>query len=443
MSKVENPNSGMARNVRRLGHLDLPGAGQVTVAGRHAYVGHIPNKQNLGTSIIDISDPINPRLVARVMLDDPASHSHKVRVAGDLMVVNHERNPTPVGRRAEHLPGARRELREVLRREPSRVELAQKLSVTEADLAEIEAAEKQAYRNGGFRIYDIADPSKPRLVHHQLTGGIGVHRFDMDKRYAYISTEMEGFTGNILVTYDLRDPKQPTEVSRWWMPGQHVAGGETPSWSGKRHRLHHALRFGDEMWASCWHGGFRIVDVSDLKRPKTVASYNYHPPFPEPTHTVMPVPVRVGGKRIAITIDEEDQAQSANEEQARRGRPHAGMSIFDVSDYANVKPLSLFEVSELDSPFARTPGARFGAHQFHERMAGTLVFAVWFSAGLRIVDVADPLAPREVGHFIPEPAGGRPAPQSNDVVLDQRGLIYIVDRHVGFDVLEFDGGRVA
>jgi hypothetical protein len=76
-------------------------------------------------------------------------------------------------------------------------------------------------------------------------------------------------------------------------------------------------------------------------------------------------------------------------------------------------------------------------------MSGTLVFAVWFGAGLRIVDVADPSAPREVGHFIPEPAGGCPAPQSNDVVLDQRGLIYIVDRHVGFDVLEFDGGRAA
>jgi hypothetical protein len=443
MNRMDRPNGATARNVRRLGHLDLPGAGQVTVAGQHAYVGHIPNKQNLGTSVVDISDPKNPRLVATVMLDNPDSHSHKVRVAGGLMVVNHERNPTPVGRRAEQLPGARRELREKFGREPSRTELAQKLSVTEADLVEIEAAEKQPYRDGGFRIYDIVDQSKPKLIHHQLTGGIGVHRFDMDERYAYISTEMEGFIGNILVIYDLHNPKKPVEVSRWWMPGQHVAGGETPSWSGKRHRLHHALRFGDEMWASCWHGGFRIVDVSDLNKPKTVASCNYHPPFPEPTHTVMPVPAKLGGKRIAITIDEEDQAQSANEEQARRGRPHAGMSIFDVSDYTSVKPLSLFEVSEFDSPFARTAGARFGAHQFHERMAGTLVFAVWFSAGLRIVDVADPSAPREVGYFIPEPAGGRPAPQSNDVVLDQRGLIYVVDRHVGFDVLEFDGGRAA
>jgi hypothetical protein len=439
MSKVDKPNGALARNVRRLGHLDLPGAGQVTVAGNFAYVGHIPNKQNLGTSIIDIADPANPHLVATVTLDDPTSHSHKVRVADDLMVVNHERNPTPIGRRAEQMPGVRRELSATLGREPTRAELAQRLNVTEADIVEIDAAEKPPYRNGGFRIYDISTPSKPKLIHHQLTGGIGVHRFDMDERYAYISTEMEGFVGNILVTYDLSNLKSPMEVSRWWMPGQNIAVGETPSWFGKRHRLHHALRFGDEMWASCWHGGFRIVDVADLKRPKTVASYNYHPPFPEPTHTVMPTPNKIGGKRIAIAIDEEDQAQSANEEQARRGRPHAGISIFDVSDYAAVKPLALFEVSELDSPFARTPGARFGAHQFHERMTGTLVHAVWFGAGLRIIDVADPVAPREVGYFIPEPVGGRTAPQSNDVMLDERGLIYVVDRLVGFDVLEFNG----
>jgi hypothetical protein len=46
-----------------------------------------------------------------------------------------------------------------------------------------------------------------------------------------------------------------------------------------------------------------------------------------------------------------------------------------------------------------------------------------------------------MGYFIPEPAGGRAAPQNNDVVLDARGLIYVMDRLVGFDVLEFDGGR--
>src|SRR5207253_1743429 len=86
--------------------------------------------------------------------------------------------------------------------------------------------------------------------------------------------------------------------------------------------------------------------------------------------------------RALCLIDEEDQAQSASEEEARHGRPHAGLSTFDVSDPAAIKPLGLFEVSEMDSPFSRTPGMRFGAHQYHEAMAGTLVYAVWFSGGL-------------------------------------------------------------
>ena len=285
-----------AHKIRRLAHLDVPGAGQVTIAGNHAYVGHIPNNaKQLGTTIIDIADPYHPRVVATVTLDDPASHSHKVRVVGDVMIVNHERNMTPVGRRAEQLPAARAELSAALGREPSAAEIAAKLSISEADLRIVEAAARTPYQNGGFKIYDVANPAQPKPIAYQKTGGIGVHRFAMDARYAYISTEMDGFIGNILVVYDIAIRySAPREVSRWWMGGC-IAGGETPRWSGKRHRLHHALRFGDEFWASCWHGGFHVVDCTDIARPRTLGSYNYHPPFPEPTHTVMPVPARIGG----------------------------------------------------------------------------------------------------------------------------------------------------
>ena len=392
----------LERNVKRLAHLDLPGAGQVTVAGKYAYVGHITNKERLGTSILDVSDPRQPRLLSQLHLDDGDSHSHKARVAGDLMIVNVEQNMGKLGRKAENF-----------------------------------ASQADAYDQGGFKLYDISDRKKPRLIAHHRTHGRGVHRFDMDQRYAYISTEMEGYVGNILVIYDLRNPARPEEVSRWWMPGQHVAGGEKPTWVGRRNRLHHALRFGDELWAGCWHAGLRVIDIADIRAPRTIGEYNYHPPFPEPSHTFMPVPSPINGRRIAVAIDEEDHAHSADEMERRRGRPHGCLWVLDVTDLKKIQALSIFEVSELDSPWSRAAPGRFGAHQFQEHMDGTLVYCAWFSGGLRIVDVADPAAPLEVGYFIPQPAAGKVAPQTNDVDLDERGLIYIGDRYAGFDILEF------
>ncbi|HXU40979.1 MAG TPA: hypothetical protein VN675_01550 [Burkholderiales bacterium] len=398
---MPSPNN-LARNVKRLARLELPGAGQVTVEGKYAYVGHITNKEGLGTSILDVSDPRKPRLLTQVFLEEKDSHSHKARVAGDLMIVNVEQNMGKGGRKS-------------------------------AD----GAPEKDGYREGGFKVYDVSNRAKPKLITHHRTHGRGVHRFDMDEQYAYISTEMEGYVGNILVIYDLRNPAKPEEVSRWWMPGQHTAGGEKPTWQGRRNRLHHALRFGDELWAGCWHGGVAVIDVSNIRKPRTLGAYNYHPPFPEPSHTFMPVPKPIGGRRIAVAIDEEDHAHSADEMERRKGRPHGCLWVFDVSDLKNIRPLSIFEVSELDSPWSRAAPGRFGAHQFQEHMDGTLVYCTWFSGGLRIVDVADPSAPQEVGHFIPEPAAGKVAPQSNDVDVDGNGLIYLGDRYAGLDILEF------
>src|SRR5258708_37394829 len=142
-SGTDTDTGALAHNVRRLAHLDIPGAGQVTVAGHHAYVGHIPNKHQLGTTIIDIADPYDPRVVATITLDDPASHSHKVRVVGDVMIVNHERNMSRIGRRAEQLPAARAELVATLKREPLAAELAAKMNVSVADLRDVEPAPPQ------------------------------------------------------------------------------------------------------------------------------------------------------------------------------------------------------------------------------------------------------------------------------------------------------------
>src|SRR5918999_4482791 len=379
-------------NIRHLSRMEIAGGGQIVIEGNYAYVGHQHRPQ--GTTILDISDPRKPKILSTLTPGHPWSHSHKARVVGDLMVVNSE---------FERGDGSRRE----------------------------------EYPDGGFRIYDIKDRTNPKLVTFVKTHGKGVHRFDLDENYAYISTEMAGYVGNILVIYDIRNPAKPEEVSRWWMPGQHTAGGEKPTWPGRRNRLHHALRSGDLLWAGCWHAGLRVIDISDIGSPRTIGEYNYHPPFPEPSHTFMPVPKPIGGRRIAVAIDEEDHAHSAEEMERRRGRPHACLWVLDVTDLDKMKPLSLFEVSELDSPWSRAAPGRFGAHQFQEHMEGTLVYCAWFAGGLRIVDVADPMAPQELGHFIPEPAPGKVAPQSNDVDVDANGFIYLVDRYAGFDILEF------
>lgn len=428
--------SKLSHNIKHISRIELPGAGQICVQGQYAYVGHIPNKAQLGTSILDVSDPRQPRIVSQIVLDDPSSHSHKARVVGDLMIVNSERNMTPIGRRADELPGVRNRLRAELGREPTHAEIALKLNVQASDIPAVEAAQRNPYQQGGFKLYDISDKTRPRLIRHQKTGGIGVHRFDMDARYAYISTEWEGFIGNILVIYDISDPARPQEVSKWWMPGQHLAGGEQPSWSGRRNRLHHALRFGDELWAGLWHGGVGVIDVTDITRPKTLGTYNYHPPFPEPSHTFMPLEQTIGGRRIALAIDEEDHAHDAEELDRRKGRPHGCLWTFDVTDLQNIRPLASYEVSELDSPWSRATPGRFGAHQFQEQRRGTMVYCTWFAGGLRVVDVADPYSPREKGFFIPHPAQGRAAPQTNDVFVDEQLRIYMVDRYAGLDILE-------
>jgi len=238
---------------------------------------------------------------------------------------------------------------------------------------------------------------------------------------------MEGYVGNILVTYDLSDPSTPREVSRWHMPGQHLAGGETPTWSGYGVRLHHAMRCGDELWAAVWHAGFRVLDARDLAKPKVLGSYAWPKAIPEPTHTVMPLETLIAGRRYAVAIDEEHDHLP--------GRLHGFLWVLDVTDLSKIEPVAAWDLSERASPWVGDPGVRFGAHQFREKLDGTLVYATWFAGGLRVLDLADPLLPVEVAHFMPEPGPGGP-PQSNDVDVDDRGFIYLLDRNNGFDILE-------
>ncbi len=408
----------LARNIRRLGRLDIPGGGQVVVQDGYAFVGHM--KPPMGTSVIDVRDAANPKLVAHVEPPDEWSHTHKVRVAGDIMITNVEMDRRHFLRKGERIAGLRD-------KGLDDAAIASELGVELSDIPALEDALGRGYHSGGFRVWDISDKTAPKLLSYVKTHGFGVHRFDMDENYAYISTEMEGYVGNILVIYDLADPTNPTEVSRWHMPGQHVAGGETPTGKGYSHRLHHAMRVGDELWAAVWHAGYRVLDASDITKPRQIGSYVFPQAIPEPTHTVMPLEQTINGRRYAVAIDEEHDHKP--------GRLHGFLWVMDVTDIENMEPVAAWDLSERASPWVGEPGVRFGAHQYREKLDSTRVYATWFAGGLRVLDLADPSMPVEVAHFMSErPDGG--APQSNDVDVDEGGLIYLLDRNNGLDILE-------
>jgi hypothetical protein len=374
-------------NIRHLCRMELAGGGQIVIDGNYAYVGH--QHRPHGTTILDIAEPRKPKILSTLTPNHPWSHSHKARIVGDLMVVNSE---------FERGDGARLE----------------------------------DYPDGGFRIYDVKDRTNPKLVSFVKTHGKGVHRFDVDENYAYISTEMKGYVGNILVIYDIRNPSKPVEVSRWSMEGQHVAAGAEPHPRGAEHRLHHALRCGNEMYAGCWMSGISIIDVSDIKAPRTLSRHEYDPPCPEPTHTFLGVAHPIRGKLIGVSTEEERARRGAD-----AGKPHAPLRTWDVSDPIRPKLLHSYYLPESATPYPADK-VRFGTHQLREKVdQDNLLYVTWFAGGLRIIDISDPAGPKERGYFIPKPGDGVAAPLTNDVFKDRRGLLWVTDKERGLDVIEY------
>jgi hypothetical protein len=389
-----------------------------------------------GTSILDVSDPSNPR-VKSTITPPKGNHTHKVRVSGDIMVINNENHRRHQKRAGGKIPAERARLEGELGRPPTDDELAAALTFKAADLPILEEAAAEGYDSGGLRVFDISNPEKPRELSYFKTGGEGVHRFDFDGEYAYISTQLDDYQDGIVMIVDLRDPANPKEVSRWWVPGQWTGGGEKPDWGELRYECHHPLRFGDRLYVGYHAAGAVILDINDITKPRLVSRYNYHPLFVSSSHTYTRMPFPLGGRDIALVVDEQPG-------RARPGLMPAFFWVFDVTDETDPKPIATHSMSEEDTPWRRAllkngRTARFGAHQPHERMTDSLAYITWFRGGLRIVDIADPTKPRDVGHFIPVPAKGQPTVQSNDVFVDDRGLIYLIDRLNGLDILERTG----
>jgi hypothetical protein len=372
-----------ARGLREVGRSDLAGCGdgmQVLRRGAALYVGHT-GASGMGTTILDVSDPRSPRVV-RHWPAPPATHTHKVQVADGLLLVNEEQFP--------------------LGGEPDDGE----------------------YR--GLAVYALDDPFEPRRIGYWRCGGRGVHRIVYTGgRYAHMSATPTGFADRIWVVVDLSDPRRPVEVARWWWEGQ--GPGEEPTWpAGERYAAHHALLDGDRAYLGYGDGNLVVLDVSDMRAPRRIGGVEWDG---GDTHTCLPL----DGRGVVVCTDE----------QVRPGpdAPERRVRVVDVSDPAAPAVVALCPAP--DGDFAAR-GLRFGPHNLHENRRGTyrshsLVFVTYFNAGLRVYDLADPSAPTEVAHWVPDAPAGQEAPQTNDLLVEASGLIWVTDRiGGGLSVLEPD-----
>jgi hypothetical protein len=239
------PRAESAHCLRLVGHSDLGGCGdgmQVLRHGDALYVGHF-GISGMGTSILDVADPTQPRLVDQWPAP-PGSHTHKVQVADDLLLVNQEQ-----------------------------------------------------FRGGdpftaGMLVFDVSDALAPRQIGHFDSGGAGVHRIVWTGgRYAHASVTPEGFADRIWLVIDMTDPEHPVEAARFVL--------DEPEPAGARYAAHHALVDGDVAYLGYCDAGMVVLDVADLARPREIARLTWEQGGE--THTCLPLP----GRRLVVATDEQ------------------------------------------------------------------------------------------------------------------------------------------
>jgi hypothetical protein len=403
-----------ASNMRPIGYSDLDGrGGAFKMAIRHVndrwylYMGHLWNR---GWSIVDVTDPANPK-VAKFIPAPENTWTIQMELHENLMLTSIGSFSTPWG----HDPD--------------------KLS------------------EEGVLFWDISDPLNPKLLSHWKTGmSAGTHRNGYPGgKYAYLSAAMPGYRSNILMILDVSDPRNPREAGRWWMPGQKE--GEEPALQNVGF---HGPAFIDGNRAYLGYGGsVLILDISEISAPKLIGRLDFSPPFKggfTGVHDVLPIP----GKSLLFVHSEGGGGDTPAAPPTCSG-PLDLAAMVDIKDSAKPRLMSMFPLPAppKDAPYTDfcDKGGRFGPHNTNQEQhlpdvekQGDLIYLTYFNAGLRIFDIKDPRLPKEVGWFIPPTPTKRIGPipanlvtQTEDVLVDTRGNIYITDKQWGLFILRYTG----
>jgi hypothetical protein len=392
----------MFLNMKLLAHHTLNGFGgmgegmamQLARDGRRVlWLAHESAPKNF--TAVDVSDPRAPRVIAQTDLPHAQMRSNSLEVAGDLMAVAYQ--------------------------------------VTQFGL-----------EPAGFELFDISVPEKPRSISffdasgphsrgcHQLwfVDGKTVHMACADPELKPHNPKDD----QIYRIVDVSSPSRPRAVGRWHLPGT-MQGDDAPppprlapkfDAGFRAHNTNVYPERPDRCYLGYLDGGIMVLDISEPSRPRLVSRWTNSPPYNGFSHTVLPLFER----ELLVVSDESVMDHAADWPKL--------VWILDARDERHLVSIATLPAPPLDA--FRSRGGRFGAHNLHENppvpgawKSDQVVLGTFFNAGVRAYDLSDPYAPREIAYFVPPAPEGSPAGsvQINDVFVDDRGIVFTVDRHAG------------
>jgi hypothetical protein len=411
-SRTSIPPNGIGRRIRHVSYSDQggrPDGVQIMVNRRHVYVGHMFND---GVTILDAADPRRLKPVG-FFTAGAGTRTHHLQVADDVMLLANGASIVAM-QSYDNMRG-----------------------YFENSLAD-SLTNRRKFRSG-LSVHDLSRPAEMKEIAFLEIPGFGINRLWWPGgRYAYVSAHFDGFIDHILCIVDLKEITKPEIVSRWWLSGMNRAAGETPTFpAGRRVALHHMITAGNRGYAAWRDGGFTIHDLTDATRPRLLSHLNWSPPFPGGTHTPLPLP----GRNLAVVVDE------ANAEKCAKGTFYT--FIVDVRAPENPVPISTLPTPK-DRDFCSV--GVFGPHNVHENRPGSfhseeIVVATYNNAGVRVFDITDAFAPREIASWVPPVPQKLIDPRPNvglaaktcDVYVTTDGLMYVSDWNGGMHVLQYEG----
>jgi hypothetical protein len=310
------------------------------------------------------------------------------------------------------------------------------------------AVNQERWRNGtntqanyhGVKFYDISDRANPKFLssweapvsdpvsgRYPDAGGAHHFNFDADGHYLYLGTEYKGFIGKILVILDVRDPQHPKEAGKWWLPGQKTPEeDEVRDWvqqgnfsnpiqivSGKYTKhvgMHYVTINGNRAYLSYHQAGLVILDISNKNKPRLISRLDYLVPgFVDPT---MPDAM----KRFPLDKIAYGNTHSAKLVPGHQGKllwvtdeyfncPYGHLRMVDIQDEEYPKIISHFLTDQNaacngDRPADPTRFPKRGpSSHIGNAWNKDLLFMAWYGMGLRVINIADPYHPVEVGFY--------------------------------------------